>query len=111
MSCHVSRANFLFNIFLSISSARNDSIEGVRYQPRVRKRKPNRGEDCGDNGEGDEEISPEELSLNQNIITLVKQHDVLYDRKRVRDSKNLAAKNEAWTIIANSLDVTGYYIK
>lgn len=86
-------------------SARNDSIEGVRYQPRVRKRKPNRGEDCGD-GEGDEEICPEELTLNQNIISLVKQHDVLYDRKRVRDSKNLAAKNEAWTVIANSLDVT-----
>lgn len=57
--------------------------------------------------EGEDDINPEEITLNQNIIALVKQHDVLYDRKRVRDSKNLAAKNEAWSIIANSLDVSG----
>ncbi|XP_065357855.1 transcription factor Adf-1 [Calliphora vicina] len=84
-------------------SARNDAIESIKYAPRVRKTKPKREYA---NNDVEEEIKPEELALNQNIIALVKQHDVLYDSKRVRDSKNLAAKNEAWTTIANTLDVT-----
>lgn len=70
----------------------------------MKKRKV-RSEDEEENS--DVKISPEELALNQNIIALVKEHDVLYDRKRVRDSKNLTAKNEAWTNIANALGISG----
>ncbi|XP_037812223.1 uncharacterized protein LOC119603985 [Lucilia sericata] len=84
--------------------ARNDSIvETIKYAPRIRKTKTKKDYATI---EAEEEIDPEELTLNQNIIALVKQHDVLYDSKRVRDSKNLAAKNEAWSQIANALDVS-----
>ncbi|KAM7352503.1 uncharacterized protein ACRADG_004991 [Cochliomyia hominivorax] len=83
-------------------TARNDVIETIKYTPRVRKTKPKK--DYASTEE--EDIKPEELALNKNIIALVKQHDVLYDRKRVRDSKNLAAKNEAWSFIASALDVS-----
>lgn len=96
-----------FNKTSIYRSARNDSIDGIKYEPRSRKSKPKRDNDF--DGDGEEDINPEELALNQNIIELVKQHDVLYDRKRVRDSKNLAAKNEAWTVIAESLGVTGNF--
>ncbi|XP_073822456.1 uncharacterized protein isoform X2 [Musca autumnalis] len=85
----------------------NNDIECIKYEPRVKKRKLNRSEEDEDSGENsDAKISPEELALNQNIIALVKEHDVLYDRKRVRDSKNLTAKNEAWTNIANALGIS-----
>lgn len=86
-------------------SARNDVIESIKYTPRVRKTKPKKEFASTE----EEDIKPEELALNKNIIALVKQHDVLYDRKRVRDSKNLAAKNEAWSIIASTLDVSGIF--
>ncbi|XP_005179859.1 transcription factor Adf-1-like isoform X1 [Musca domestica] len=88
-------------------SACNNDIECIKYEPKIKKRKIHRPEEDEDSGENsDTKISPEELALNQNIIALVKEHDVLYDRKRVRDSKNLTAKNEAWTNIANALGIS-----
>ncbi|XP_075153449.1 uncharacterized protein LOC142227021 [Haematobia irritans] len=100
---------FLKDHYKQGCASNSDVVECIKYEPKVKKRRAVRSdeyidEDSGENG--DIKISPEELALNQNIIALVREHDVLYDRKRVRDSKNLTAKNEAWTTIANTLGIS-----
>lgn len=87
-----------------------ESLECVKYEPKARKRKlPLEGEFSEDDQYNEftkDDVDPKDLTLQRKLIALVKEHNVLYDRCKVRDSKNLAAKNEAWRVISNALDVT-----
>uniref|UniRef100_A0A0K8VZS6 Transcription factor Adf-1 n=1 Tax=Bactrocera latifrons TaxID=174628 RepID=A0A0K8VZS6_BACLA len=54
----------------------------------------------------DDDVDPEELIENQQLIELVKEHPVLYDKYKIRDSKNLTLKNDAWHDISESMGIS-----
>uniref|UniRef100_A0A1A9WMD4 MADF domain-containing protein n=1 Tax=Glossina brevipalpis TaxID=37001 RepID=A0A1A9WMD4_9MUSC len=82
-----------------------ESIECIKYEPKARKRKSTRlAEEFSDDDQYNE-LTTDDVEQRQ-LIALVKEHNVLYDRCKVRDSKNLAAKNEAWHAISDALGVS-----
>ncbi|KAI9578664.1 uncharacterized protein LOC119640375 [Glossina fuscipes] len=87
-----------------------ESLECIKYEPKARKRKPRLEGEFSEDDQYNEftkdNADPKDLTLQRKLIALVKEHNVLYDRCKVRDSKNLAAKNEAWHAISNALNVT-----
>uniref|UniRef100_A0A1B0AGT6 MADF domain-containing protein n=1 Tax=Glossina pallidipes TaxID=7398 RepID=A0A1B0AGT6_GLOPL len=87
-----------------------ESLECIKYEPKARKRKLRLDGEFSEDDQYNEftkdDVDPKDLTLQRKLIALVKEHNVLYDRCKVRDSKNLAAKNEAWHAISNALDVT-----
>ncbi|KAH8412556.1 hypothetical protein KR009_002990 [Drosophila setifemur] len=86
--------------------ARNESLDGVRFEPRERRKRPKPVVEQEKRRRGDEEEDCEDDLLNEQLIELVKMHPVLYDRHKIRVSKNLAAKNEAWREISENLNVS-----
>lgn len=91
--------------------ANNESLVNIKYEPKKRKRgrKPRR--DCEAETfkaeRDDDDVDPEELIENQQLIELVKEHPVLYDKYKIRDSKNLTLKNDAWHEISDSMGISG----
>ena len=89
--------------------ASHDALE-IKYTPKERRRKyVRRDKSEHSQDEDDEEEDPEEILANQQLIALVKDHPVLYDKQKIRDSKNLTAKNDAWTEIGMTMGVSGMY--
>ncbi|XP_014103283.2 uncharacterized protein [Bactrocera oleae] len=90
--------------------ANNESLVNIKYEPKKRKRgrKPRR--DCEAETfkaeRDDDDVDPEELIENQQLIELVKEHPVLYDKYKIRDSKNLTLKNDAWHEISDSMGIS-----
>lgn len=88
-----------------------EAILNIKYEPKKRKRgrKPRR--ECEDESfkedRDDDDVDPEELIENQQLIELVKEHPVLYDKYKIRDSKNLTLKNDAWHEISESMGISG----
>ncbi|XP_016989922.1 uncharacterized protein LOC108052107 [Drosophila rhopaloa] len=86
--------------------ARNESLDGMRFEPRERKKRPKVDMEQEKRRKDEEEEDCQDDLLNEQLIELVKMHPVLYDRHKIRVSKNLAAKNEAWREISENLNVS-----
>ncbi|KAI8042572.1 uncharacterized protein LOC128261458 [Drosophila gunungcola] len=86
--------------------ARNESLDGMRFEPRERKKRPKMDMEQEKRRKDEEEEDCQDDLLNEQLIELVKMHPVLYDRHKIRVSKNLAAKNEAWREISENLNVS-----
>ncbi|KAH8419468.1 hypothetical protein KR222_006493 [Zaprionus bogoriensis] len=90
--------------------AKHKSLDGMIFEPRHRKprRRPRLEQQPPDKRQRDDECEEptEDIVLCQQLIELVKLHPVLYDRHKIRNSKNLAAKNDAWRAISESLNVS-----
>ncbi|XP_020806460.1 uncharacterized protein LOC110182705 [Drosophila serrata] len=86
---------------------KNECLDGMRFATREQRRRPKADAepDKRRRGEEEEEDCQDDL-LNEQLIELVKMHPVLYDRHKIRVSKNLAAKNEAWRKISENLNVS-----
>ncbi|KAL7741266.1 hypothetical protein ACLKA6_015149 [Drosophila palustris] len=86
---------------------KHESLDNLKFEPRHRKPRRPRLEDQ-DKKQKDEDFEedPEDIELCQQLIELVKLHPVLYDRHKIRNSKNLSAKNDAWRAISESLNVS-----
>ncbi|KAH8362666.1 hypothetical protein KR200_001173 [Drosophila serrata] len=86
---------------------KNECLDGMRFATREQRRRPKADveQDKRRRGEEEEEDCQDDL-LNEQLIELVKMHPVLYDRHKIRVSKNLAAKNEAWRKISENLNVS-----
>lgn len=86
---------------------KHESLDNMKFEPRHRKPRRPRLEDT-DKKQLEEkfEVDPEDIELCQQLIELVKLHPVLYDRHKIRNSKNLSAKNDAWRAISESLNVS-----
>ncbi|XP_050321628.1 uncharacterized protein LOC126753904 isoform X2 [Bactrocera neohumeralis] len=90
----------------------SEALLNIKYEPKKRKRgrKPRR--ECEAEAEAfkeerdDDDVDPEELIENQQLIELVKEHPVLYDKYKIRDSKNLTLKNDAWHDISESMGIS-----
>ncbi|ALC38758.1 CG10949 [Drosophila busckii] len=92
---------------------KHKSLEGLKVEQRVRKPRRTRKETGEEQQPLDDKTKEQELEEQesdilfcQELIELVKQHTVLYDRHQIRNSKNLAAKNDAWCAISQSLHVS-----
>jgi len=87
---------------------KHESLDHMKFEPRHRKPRRPRLEDI-DKKQSEEklELDPLDIELCQQLIELVKLHPVLYDRHKIRNSKNLSAKNDAWRAISESLNVSG----
>ncbi|CAD6999060.1 unnamed protein product [Ceratitis capitata] len=85
-------------------------VLNIKYEPKKRKRGRKRRIECSDelskDDRNDDDIDPEELIENQQLIELVKEHPVLYDKYKIRDSKNLTLKNDAWFSISESMGIS-----
>ncbi|KAH8321245.1 hypothetical protein KR059_008478 [Drosophila kikkawai] len=88
--------------------AKNESLDGMRFATREQRRRPKADaeQEKRRRGEAEEEEDCQDDLLNEQLIELVKMHPVLYDRHKIRVSKNLAAKNEAWRKISENLNVS-----
>ncbi|EDV54554.1 uncharacterized protein LOC6549025 [Drosophila erecta] len=86
--------------------ARNESLDGMRFEPRERKKRTKVDMEQEKRRKDEEEEDSQDDMLNEQLIELVKSHPVLYDRHKIRVSKNLAAKNEAWREISENLNVS-----
>ncbi|XP_017120926.1 uncharacterized protein LOC108141846 [Drosophila elegans] len=86
--------------------ARNESLDGMRFEPRERKKRPKMDMEQEKRRKDEEQEDCQDDLLNEQLIELVKMHPVLYDRHKIRVSKNLAAKNEAWREISENLNVS-----
>lgn len=86
--------------------ARNESLDGMRFEPRERKKRTKVDMEQERRRKDEEEEDSQDDLLNEQLIELVKSHPVLYDRHKIRVSKNLAAKNEAWREISENLNVS-----
>ncbi|XP_037707817.1 uncharacterized protein LOC119545943 [Drosophila subpulchrella] len=86
--------------------ARNESLDGMRFEPRERKKRPKVDIEQEKRRRDEDEEDCQDDLLNEQLIELVKMHPVLYDRHKIRVSKNLAAKNEAWREISENLNVS-----
>ncbi|XP_032293985.1 uncharacterized protein [Drosophila virilis] len=86
---------------------KHESLDGMKFEPRHRKPRRIRPEEP-DKKQRDEDYEgdPGDIELCQQLIQLVKLHPVLYDRHKIRISKNLSLKNEAWRAISESLSVS-----
>ncbi|XP_018789555.1 PREDICTED: uncharacterized protein LOC108969359 [Bactrocera latifrons] len=88
----------------------SEALLNIKYEPKKRKRgrKPRR--ECEaevfKEERDDDDVDPEELIENQQLIELVKEHPVLYDKYKIRDSKNLTLKNDAWHDISESMGIS-----
>jgi len=89
--------------------ARNESLDGMRFEPRERKKRPKVYIEQEKRRRDEDEEDCQDDLLNEQLIELVKMHPVLYDRHKIRVSKNLAAKNEAWREISENLNVSGEF--
>ncbi|EDW25460.1 GL26413 [Drosophila persimilis] len=84
---------------------RHESLEGIKFQPKVRRKRNYRlYEEHEKNPKAEEEDCKDDI-LSE-LIELVKMHPVLYDKDQIRISKNLSAKNEAWREISERLNVS-----
>lgn len=79
----------------------------MRFEPRERKKRTKVDMEQERRRKDEEEEDSQDDLLNEQLIELVKSHPVLYDRHKIRVSKNLAAKNEAWREISENLNVSG----
>lgn len=87
---------------------KHETFDGMIFEPRHRKPRRPRLQDQGKKQKDEEfEEDPDDIELCQQLIELVKLHPVLYDRHKIRNSKNLSAKNDAWREISESLNVSG----
>ncbi|XP_030384155.1 uncharacterized protein LOC115631523 isoform X2 [Scaptodrosophila lebanonensis] len=86
---------------------KHESLDGMKFLPKERRRRVrSRFGESEKKLEEEEEQDQESIELNQRLIELVKIHPVLYHRKQIRDSNNLSAKNDAWRLISESLEVS-----
>ncbi|KAH8281354.1 hypothetical protein KR054_000021 [Drosophila jambulina] len=88
---------------------KNESLDGMRFATREQRRRPKADAEQEKRRRGEaaeEEEDCQDDLLNEQLIELVKMHPVLYDRHKIRVSKNLAAKNEAWRKISENLNVS-----
>ncbi|KAH8377070.1 hypothetical protein KR093_003294 [Drosophila rubida] len=87
---------------------KHESLDNMKFEPRHRKpRRPRLDAEQDKKQKEDEyEDDAEGIELCQQLIELVKLHPVLYDRHKIRNSKNLSAKNEAWRAISEHLNVS-----
>ncbi|KAH8240711.1 hypothetical protein KR026_004032 [Drosophila bipectinata] len=88
--------------------ARNESLDGMRFEPRERKKRPKPEAELEKRRREEEEEDCQDDLLNEQLIQLVKMHPVLYDRHKIRVSKNLTAKNLAWREISENLNELCY---
>ncbi|XP_017082503.2 transcription factor Adf-1 isoform X2 [Drosophila eugracilis] len=86
--------------------AKNESLDGIRFEPRERKKRQKVDVEQEKRRKDEEEEDCQDDLLNEQLIELVKMHPVLYDRHKIRVSKNLTAKNEAWREISENLNVS-----
>lgn len=87
---------------------KHESLDGMKFEPRHRKPRRIRPEEPEKKQrDEDYEGDPGDIELCHQLIELVKLHPVLYDRHKIRISKNLSIKNEAWRAISESLSVSG----
>ncbi|XP_053959198.1 uncharacterized protein LOC128863851 [Anastrepha ludens] len=90
--------------------ANGEAFLNIRYEPKKRKRGRKRRIECEEEEPKEErdgdDVDPDELMENQQLIQLVKEHPVLYDRIKIRDSKNLTVKNDAWHEISESMGIS-----
>ncbi|XP_023170494.2 uncharacterized protein LOC111599155 [Drosophila hydei] len=86
---------------------KHENLDAMKFEPRHRKPRRTRLEDQEKKQRTDDYVeNAEDIELCQHLIELVKLHPVLYDRHKIRISKNLSAKNEAWRAISESLSVS-----
>ncbi|KAH8263427.1 hypothetical protein KR044_009012 [Drosophila immigrans] len=89
---------------------KHESLDNMKFEPRHRKPRRSRLdiEQQQEKKQREEEYEddPEDIELCQQLIELVKLQPVLYDRHKIRNSKNLSAKNEAWRAISEHLNVS-----
>ncbi|XP_060652227.1 uncharacterized protein LOC132788712 [Drosophila nasuta] len=85
---------------------KHESLDNMKFEPRHRKPRRPRLETEQERKQKEEECEedPEDIELCQQLIELVKVHPVLYDRHKIRNSKNLSAKNDAWRAISEQLN-------
>ncbi|XP_067625973.1 uncharacterized protein [Eurosta solidaginis] len=97
-------------LFLRDHDKNGTTFVNIKYEPKIQKRgrkplkrnhKESRKQECEDS-----DVDPEELIKNQQLIELVKEHPVLYDKYKIRDSKNLTLKNDAWRDISESMGIS-----
>jgi len=81
----------------------------MRFEPRERKKRLKVDMEQEKRRRDEDEEDCQDDLLNEQLIELVKMHPVLYDRHKIRVSKNLAAKNEAWREISENLNVSGEF--
>uniref|UniRef100_A0A0A1WG32 Transcription factor Adf-1 n=1 Tax=Zeugodacus cucurbitae TaxID=28588 RepID=A0A0A1WG32_ZEUCU len=90
--------------------ANGEAIFNIKYEPKKRKRgrKPRKvcEEESFKEDRDDDDMDPEVLIENQQLIELVKEHPVLYDKHKIRDSKNLTLKNDAWHEISETMGIS-----
>ncbi|XP_017154309.2 LOW QUALITY PROTEIN: uncharacterized protein LOC108163496 [Drosophila miranda] len=84
---------------------RHESLEGIKFEPKVRRKRNYRLYAEHDKNPKAEEEDCKDDILSE-LIELVKMHPVLYDKDQIRISKNLSAKNEAWREISERLNVS-----
>ncbi|XP_037928014.1 uncharacterized protein LOC119662463 [Teleopsis dalmanni] len=86
----------------------SDPLGSVVYMPKKRKARTSKTT-MSDSYESpvEDEMIADEIMMTQQLIGLVKQYPVLYDKIKIRDSKNVLAKNEAWLEISDCLGLTG----
>ncbi|XP_022228231.2 uncharacterized protein LOC111078011 [Drosophila obscura] len=83
---------------------RHESLEGIKFEPKVRKKRNILYTEHEKNPKDEEEDCKGDM-LSE-LIELVRIHPVLYDKDQIRISKNLSAKNEAWREISERLNVS-----
>ncbi|XP_017476338.1 PREDICTED: transcription factor Adf-1-like isoform X2 [Rhagoletis zephyria] len=88
-----------------------EAFLNIKYDPKKRRRGRKRKIDCEEDGpkedRDDDDADPDEVVENQQLIELVKDHPVLYDKIKIRDSKNLTLKNDSWREISESMGISG----
>ncbi|TDG46552.1 hypothetical protein AWZ03_006990 [Drosophila navojoa] len=86
---------------------KHENLDAMKFEPRHRKPRRTRLEDHEKKQREEDYVeNAEDIELCQQLIELVKLHPVLYDRHKIRISKNLSAKNDAWRAISESLGVS-----
>ncbi|EDW12954.1 uncharacterized protein LOC6577556 [Drosophila mojavensis] len=86
---------------------KHENLDAMKFEPRHRKPRRTRLEDQEKKQREEDYVeNAEDIELCKQLIELVKLHPVLYDRHKIRISKNLSAKNDAWRAISESLSVS-----
>ncbi|XP_017859993.1 PREDICTED: uncharacterized protein LOC108611725 [Drosophila arizonae] len=86
---------------------KHENLDAMKFEPRHRKPRRTRLDDQEKKQREEDYVeNAEDIELCQQLIELVKLHPVLYDRHKIRISKNLSAKNDAWRAISESLSVS-----
>ncbi|KAH8276699.1 hypothetical protein KR018_010887 [Drosophila ironensis] len=90
-------------------AAAEESLDRIRFEPREQRKRPKVDPSQQDKRRREQEQQQEEeedCEQDGLLIKLVKLHPVLYDRHKIRVSKNLTAKNLAWREISENLNLS-----